>query len=52
MVHINTSESPFQRTEAHFSETAYFDELAKEGEVAAARSRGVPLSILEDLEVQ
>lgn len=36
--------------EVHFSEAAYFDELAEDGEVAPARPRGTPLPKWEDLE--
>lgn len=43
------TESPFQRDEAHFSETGYFDELAEDDKVAPATSQGLPLPIWEDL---
>lgn len=46
------TESPLQKNEAHFSEAAYFDELADEGEVAAPRPRGVQPLMWEDLEGQ
>lgn len=49
-VHVNVKESLFQRDDAHFSEAAYFDELAKDGEATLARPRGFPLPIWEDLD--
>lgn len=50
--YMKRKESPFQRDEGHFSEAAYFDELAEEWEVAPARCLGIPLSAWEDLEGQ
>lgn len=49
-VHINATESLLQRDEAHFSKTAYFDELVEDGEVTPARPQGVPLPMWEELE--
>lgn len=40
------------KNEAHFSEAVYFDELAEEGQVDLAWSRGTPLLIWKHLEVQ
>lgn len=36
-VYVKAIESLFERDEAQFSEATYFDELAKDGEVAVAR---------------
>lgn len=48
MSYVNATESPFKRDEAHFSEaTAYFDELAKDGEVPPAKPRGAYMGDLE-----
>lgn len=42
-------ELTFQRDETHFSEVAYFDELAEDGEVAPSRPRGT-FARMEELE--
>lgn len=49
-VHINATESPFQRDKAYFLEAIYFDELAEAREAAPSRSKGVRFSRWEDLE--
>lgn len=51
-IHVNATEFPFQRDEAHFSEATYFDELTEIGDVTATMPQGVPLPIREDLEGQ
>lgn len=51
-IHVNATESSFQRDEAHFWEPAYFDELAEDSEVIFARPRSVPFPTWEDLEGQ
>lgn len=50
MVHINATESPFQRDDVHFLEATYFDELAKGDEVVPFKPRGAPLPEWENLE--
>lgn len=40
---MNESHEPFQKDETHLFEAAFFDELAKNGEVALAHPQGVRL---------
>lgn len=42
-VHVNSPGASFEKHEAHFSETASFDDLAKDGEATPPQSRRVPL---------
>lgn len=49
-VHINATESPFQRDEAHFLEATYFDELAEDNEAVPSKPKGVPLPRWEGFE--
>lgn len=43
LVHINATESPFQRNKAYFFEAQYFEESVEEGKVTIAQPQGVPL---------
>lgn len=51
-IYVKAIESPFQRDETHILETAFFYKLAKDGEVAFSRPRGIPLLARDDLEGQ
>lgn len=51
-MYIDESKSPFHKDEAYFSEAAFFNELAKDGDNTPARVRGVPLPAWEALEEQ
>lgn len=47
---ISASECLFQEDEAHFSEVAFFDDLAEDREIVPPQPRGVSRPAWEDLE--
>lgn len=51
-LHLNALDTPFQKIEALFSESIFFNELAEYVEVAPARPRGITLPKWEAYEKQ
>lgn len=51
-MHVNASKSPFHRDEAYSSKVAFFNKLAKDGDIPPTRPRGAPLPEWEALDEQ
>jgi hypothetical protein len=48
-IRIPANNTPFDETEAHFVEAAFYEDLAPAGESSTSRTMGTPLPAWEDI---